>query len=156
MFKTILCKSLPDMQRVVLKGWKAAIFISVNVHHLVPCRSLFQYHEYTLLYPTHVRDPSTVIGTQAKYVPFHSLPFLYSITHPTTFLLYHARPYPIYHSQSLCIPSIRSQDIERKRSRNHGLPENRIPPFTVCGGIIKPKRPTAEIAYWQGKFEVIF
>ena len=33
------------------------------------------------------------------------------------------------HSPSLCIPSFRSQDIERKRSRNHGLPENSIPPY---------------------------
>ena len=77
----------------------------------------------TLLYPTQVRDPSN-----------HTLlPFLYPVTHPTTFLLYHARPYPIYHSPSLCIPSIRSQDIERKRSRDHGLPENSIPPYIVCG-----------------------
>ena len=35
-----------------------------------------------------------------------SLPFLYSVTHPTTFLLYHARSYPVYHSPSLCIPSL--------------------------------------------------
>ena len=75
-----------------------------------------------------------------------SLPFLYSISRPTTFLLYHARSYPIYHSPSLCIPSIRSQDIEQKRSRNHGLPENSIPSYIVCGGIIRLKRPTAEIA----------
>ena len=71
---------------------------------------------------------------------------MYSITHPTTFLLYHARPYPIYHSPSLCIQSIHSQDIERKRSRNRGLPENSIPPYIVCGGIIRSKRATAEIA----------
>ena len=42
--------------------------------------------------------------------------------------------------------SIRSQDIERKRSRNHGLPENSMLPYIVCGGIIRPKRPTAKIA----------
>ena len=80
---------------------------------------------------------------------------MYSITNPTTFLLYHARPYPIYHSQSLCIPPIRSQDIKRKRSRNHELPENTIPPYIVCGGIIRPTRPTAEIALsWWIKVEV--
>ena len=61
-------------------------------------------------------------------------------------LPYPARPYPIYHSPSLCIPSIRSQDIEQKRSWNHGLPENSLPPYIVCGGIIRPKRLTAEIA----------
>ena len=38
------------------------------------------------------------------------------------------------------IPTILSQDIERKRRRNHGLteshgqPENSIPPYFVCGG----------------------
>ena len=90
-------------------------------------------------------QPYTVLGTQGNYVPFHRLPFLYSITHPTTFLLYHARPYPIYHPLSLCIPSIHSQDIERKRSRNHGLSENSIPPYNERGGIIRAKRPTADL-----------
>ena len=52
-------------------------------------------------------QPYTVLGTQDNYVPFHSLPFLYSITHPTTILLYHARSYPIYHSLSF-----RFQDTE--------------------------------------------
>ena len=83
---------------------------------------------------------------QSTLSSFLSLLVLYSITHLTTFLLYHDRPYPIYHSPSLCIPSIRSQDIERKQSRNHGLPENSIPPYIVCSGISRPKRPTAEIA----------
>ena len=29
---------------------------------------------------------------------------------------------------------------------NHGLPENSIPPYIVSGGIIRAKRPTAEIS----------
>ena len=34
----------------------------------------------------------------------------------------------------------------KSESRNHGLPENSIPTYIVCGGIIRPKRPTAEVA----------
>ena len=41
-------------------------------------------------------------------------------------------------------------------SLNHGLPENNILPYIVCGGIIRPKLPMAEIALFARKREAIF